>query len=326
MNHGHGNLRSFNMPFFCMRNVKLEQPLFGANYMKGTSLAQDGGNFQGDVVWKMTFPKGGCIEFGQALLRATDMGMLWNHWFAILNFFQLLMLGHSMHLLPMCPLMEGSNMLLLPAIPPIIQSSNVLLTPSVILHRMFMYMTVLHHMPESSQVHHRNRTLGNNIPGRTLVSSIPDKILVSSILDKTLVSSIPDRTLVSSIKMLLTPRISIRILLILHNNIRMPPIPLASFICLLPDINLILMPLLRTPQLRKILLIQLDQILASLIIQILTLLRILIILWGKGSVRMSLLLRTLEANHHRPTKLPHYHQNTKVSLYSAIPVLLFWRK
>ncbi|KAE9554294.1 hypothetical protein FO519_002465 [Halicephalobus sp. NKZ332] len=73
MNNGGGNLRSFNMPFFCMRNVKLEQPLFGANYMKGTSLAQDGGNFQGDVIWKMTFPKGGCIEFGQALLRATDM-------------------------------------------------------------------------------------------------------------------------------------------------------------------------------------------------------------------------------------------------------------
>jgi len=73
MNNGHGNLRSFNMPFFCMRNVKLEQPLFGANYMKGTALAQDGGNFQGDVVWRMTFPRGGCIEFGQALLRATDM-------------------------------------------------------------------------------------------------------------------------------------------------------------------------------------------------------------------------------------------------------------
>lgn len=74
MNNNAGNLRSFNMPFFCMRNVKLEQPIFGANYMKGTALAQEGGNFQGDVIWKMTFPKGGCIEFGQALLRATDMG------------------------------------------------------------------------------------------------------------------------------------------------------------------------------------------------------------------------------------------------------------
>uniref|UniRef100_A0AC34QT17 GRAM domain-containing protein n=1 Tax=Panagrolaimus sp. JU765 TaxID=591449 RepID=A0AC34QT17_9BILA len=73
MNQGAGNLRSFTMPFFCMRNVRLEQPVFGANYMKGTALAQDGGNFQGDVLWRMTFPKGGCIEFGQALLRATDM-------------------------------------------------------------------------------------------------------------------------------------------------------------------------------------------------------------------------------------------------------------
>jgi hypothetical protein len=67
-----GNLRSFSMPFFCMRNVKLEQPVFGANYMKGTAIAQPNGNYQGDLVWKITFPKGGCIHFGQALLRAND--------------------------------------------------------------------------------------------------------------------------------------------------------------------------------------------------------------------------------------------------------------
>uniref|UniRef100_A0A7E4UVB1 GRAM domain-containing protein n=1 Tax=Panagrellus redivivus TaxID=6233 RepID=A0A7E4UVB1_PANRE len=71
-NKGGAPLVSFAMPFFCMRNVKLEQPLFGANYMKGTAIAQPGGNYQGDVLWKMTFPKGGCIDFGQALLRAND--------------------------------------------------------------------------------------------------------------------------------------------------------------------------------------------------------------------------------------------------------------
>jgi hypothetical protein len=67
-----GSLRSLAMPFFCLRNVKLEQPVFGANYMKGTAIAQPNGNFVGDLVWKITFPKGGCIHFGQALLRAND--------------------------------------------------------------------------------------------------------------------------------------------------------------------------------------------------------------------------------------------------------------
>jgi hypothetical protein len=67
-----GSLRSFSMPFFCMRNVKLEQPILGANYMRGTAIAQPNGNYEGDLVWKITFPKGGCIHFGQALLRAND--------------------------------------------------------------------------------------------------------------------------------------------------------------------------------------------------------------------------------------------------------------
>lgn len=66
-------LRSFSMPFHCMRNVTLEQPIFGANYLKGTALAQPGGNWNGEVVWKLTFNRGGCIDFGQALLKANDM-------------------------------------------------------------------------------------------------------------------------------------------------------------------------------------------------------------------------------------------------------------
>lgn len=36
-------LMSFAMPFHCLRGVKLEQPVFGANYLKGTCLAQPGG-------------------------------------------------------------------------------------------------------------------------------------------------------------------------------------------------------------------------------------------------------------------------------------------
>jgi hypothetical protein len=54
--------------------VKLEQPVFGANYLEGTVLAQPGGNWQGSAQWKMTFNKGGCIDFGMALLGAIDQG------------------------------------------------------------------------------------------------------------------------------------------------------------------------------------------------------------------------------------------------------------
>lgn len=35
-----------------------------------------GGNFDGCPEWRLSFPKGGCIEFGEALLRAADMGTI----------------------------------------------------------------------------------------------------------------------------------------------------------------------------------------------------------------------------------------------------------
>ncbi len=67
-------MQSFCIPFHCLRDVKLEQPIFGANYLKGDVLAQPGGNWEGDTTFKLTFNQGGCIEFGQALLRAADLG------------------------------------------------------------------------------------------------------------------------------------------------------------------------------------------------------------------------------------------------------------
>ncbi|MFH4983520.1 hypothetical protein AB6A40_010229 [Gnathostoma spinigerum] len=73
INSSKDTMKSFSMPFHCLRNVKLEQPVFGANYLKGVALAQEGGNWSGQVVWKLSFYKGGCIDFGQALLRAADM-------------------------------------------------------------------------------------------------------------------------------------------------------------------------------------------------------------------------------------------------------------
>ncbi|CAD6190543.1 unnamed protein product [Caenorhabditis auriculariae] len=73
MNSKNEAVKSFAMPFHSLRNVKLEQPLLGANYLKGEVEALPGGNFEGIIEWRLSFPKGGCIDFGQALLRAADM-------------------------------------------------------------------------------------------------------------------------------------------------------------------------------------------------------------------------------------------------------------
>lgn len=65
--------KSFAMPFNSVRDVKLEQPLLTPNYLKGWVQPMPGGNFDGCPEWRLSFPKGGCIEFGEALLRAADM-------------------------------------------------------------------------------------------------------------------------------------------------------------------------------------------------------------------------------------------------------------
>lgn len=72
-NDGRDRLMSFCMPFHCLREVKLEQPVFGANYLKGQVLAQPGGNWTGQHDFKLTFNRGGCIEFGEALLNAVQL-------------------------------------------------------------------------------------------------------------------------------------------------------------------------------------------------------------------------------------------------------------
>lgn len=50
--------------------VEIEQPVFGANYIKGKVRAQPNGNYVGEVKFKLYFKAGGAIEYGQALLRA----------------------------------------------------------------------------------------------------------------------------------------------------------------------------------------------------------------------------------------------------------------
>ncbi|CAG9767163.1 unnamed protein product [Ceutorhynchus assimilis] len=63
-------MQSFSFPFVTLSEVEIEQPVFGANYIKGKVRAQPNGNWVGEAKFKMTFKHGGAIEFGQALLRA----------------------------------------------------------------------------------------------------------------------------------------------------------------------------------------------------------------------------------------------------------------
>lgn len=66
-------MQSISAPFICMNDVELEQPVFGANYIKGKIRAQQNGNFTGETKFKLAFKSGGCIDFGQALLRAASL-------------------------------------------------------------------------------------------------------------------------------------------------------------------------------------------------------------------------------------------------------------
>lgn len=67
------NLKSFSAPFVYLNDIRIEQPTFGANYIRGKAAAEQNGGFEGSVVFKVTFKAGGAIEFGQAMSRAAKM-------------------------------------------------------------------------------------------------------------------------------------------------------------------------------------------------------------------------------------------------------------
>ncbi|XP_066961905.1 WW domain-binding protein 2 isoform X1 [Macrobrachium rosenbergii] len=67
------SLQSFAAPFFSLKAVELEQPVFGANYIKGIVKAQPGGGWTGEAKFKLTFKHGGAIEFGQAMLKVASL-------------------------------------------------------------------------------------------------------------------------------------------------------------------------------------------------------------------------------------------------------------
>jgi len=46
-------LQSFSMPFFTMHGLELEQPVFGANYIKGKVRAEAGGKQLMSIIWNI---------------------------------------------------------------------------------------------------------------------------------------------------------------------------------------------------------------------------------------------------------------------------------
>ena len=55
--------------------MELEQPLFGANYIKGKIRAQPNGGWVGEAKFKLHFKHGGAIEYGQAMQQAAALGI-----------------------------------------------------------------------------------------------------------------------------------------------------------------------------------------------------------------------------------------------------------
>jgi hypothetical protein len=66
-------LQSFSFPFYTLHNLGLEQPVFGANYIRGTVKAEHNGGWTGNANFKLTFKNGGAIEYGQALMAAGQL-------------------------------------------------------------------------------------------------------------------------------------------------------------------------------------------------------------------------------------------------------------
>ncbi|KAG7505525.1 hypothetical protein JOB18_033686 [Solea senegalensis] len=62
-------LGSAMFPYYLMKGCSIEQPVFGANFIKGTVSAEPGGGWEGQAHFKMSFPSGGAIELGQHLFK-----------------------------------------------------------------------------------------------------------------------------------------------------------------------------------------------------------------------------------------------------------------
>ncbi|KAB0336638.1 hypothetical protein E2I00_000736, partial [Balaenoptera physalus] len=67
---------SFMMPFGLMSNCTIQQPIFAPNYIKGTIQAAPDGGWEGQAIFKLSFRKGGAIEFAQLMMKAASAGLI----------------------------------------------------------------------------------------------------------------------------------------------------------------------------------------------------------------------------------------------------------
>lgn len=63
------SLGSVMFPYYLMKGCSIEQPVFAANYIRGTVSAEAGGGWEGQASFKMSFSSGGAIELGQHLFK-----------------------------------------------------------------------------------------------------------------------------------------------------------------------------------------------------------------------------------------------------------------
>ncbi|KAI5942953.1 Postacrosomal sheath WW domain-binding protein [Manis javanica] len=79
---------SFMMPFDLMSNCVIEQPVFAPNYIKGTIQATPDGGWEGQAIFKLSFRKGGAIEFAELMMKASSAAargipfVSVNYWFS----------------------------------------------------------------------------------------------------------------------------------------------------------------------------------------------------------------------------------------------------
>uniref|UniRef100_V9LGY0 WBP2 N-terminal like n=1 Tax=Callorhinchus milii TaxID=7868 RepID=V9LGY0_CALMI len=71
---GKDPMQSFMMPFYLVKGCSIEQPVFSANYIKGSIAAEAGGGWEGQASFKLVFNSGGAIEFGQLMFKVAQQG------------------------------------------------------------------------------------------------------------------------------------------------------------------------------------------------------------------------------------------------------------
>lgn len=67
------NLLSFAVAFMYMKDLRVEQPIFGANYISGIAASHPNGGFQGEVKFQLTYSSGGAIDASKALREVNSI-------------------------------------------------------------------------------------------------------------------------------------------------------------------------------------------------------------------------------------------------------------